>query len=46
MGQLLSGQVHYEMAWPGLLAEEKSAGWVLPCVARPLSDVVLQDPLA
>lgn len=46
IGQLVSGQVHYEMAWPGLTAEEKAEGCVLPCVARPLSDVVLQDPFA
>lgn len=46
IGRLQSGQVHYEMAWPGLSAEELAEGWVLPCVARPLSDVVLQDPFA
>ncbi|MFN8955449.1 MAG: 2Fe-2S iron-sulfur cluster-binding protein, partial [Burkholderiales bacterium] len=42
IGQLVSGQVVYEMAWPGLTSEEKAEGCVLPCVARPLSDVVLQ----
>jgi len=46
IGQLVSGQVHYDMEWPGLTAEEKAEGCVLPCVARPLSDVVLQDPFA
>jgi ferredoxin len=46
IGQLVSGQVHYEMAWPGLTAEEKAEGCVLPCVARPVGDVVLQDPFA
>lgn len=45
MGQLLEGQVRYEMEWPGLSAEEKQEGWILPCVARPLCDVVLKDPL-
>ena len=35
IGQLVSGQVHYEMEWPGLTAEEKAEGCVLPCVARP-----------
>jgi ferredoxin len=44
IGQLLSGQVRYEMEWPGLSAQELAEGCVLPCVARPLSDVVLQDP--
>ena len=40
---LLAGSVHYRIAWPGLLPEEKAAGWVLPCVAYPESDVVLGD---
>ena len=41
-----SGAVKYDMAWPGLTPEEKAEGCVLPCVAYPLTDVVLQDPLA
>ena len=45
-GQLLSGQVRYDMAWPGLSAEEKADGFILPCVAFPVSDLVLKDPLA
>jgi ferredoxin len=41
---LYEGQVHYRIPWPGLLPEEKASGqWVLPCVAYPLSDVVLGD---
>ncbi len=44
IGHLVSGQVSYEMAWPGLTAEEKAEGCVLPCVAYPMSDVVLKDP--
>lgn len=40
---LLTGEVHYRIAWPGLLPEEKAGGWVLPCVAYPASDVVLGD---
>ena len=41
---LHAGRVHYRIAWPGLLPEEKQAGgWVLPCVAYPLSDVALGD---
>jgi ferredoxin len=39
--QLSSGQVMYRIEWPGLSAEEKQAGYILPCVAYPLSDVVL-----
>lgn len=46
IGQLLEGQVRYQIAWPGLSAEEKQAGWILPCVARPLGNVVLKDPLS
>ena len=41
---LLAGDVHYRIAWPGLLPEERTGGWVLPCVAYPLSDVVLGEP--
>ena len=41
---LRAGRVHYRIAWPGLLPEERaSGGWVLPCVAYPDSDVVLGD---
>ena len=37
-----AGTIAYEIEWPGLTREEKAAGLVLPCVARPLSDVVLR----
>ena len=41
-----SGQVAYRIDWPGLSAEEKADGFILPCVAYPLGDVVLQaEPL-
>ena len=40
--QLESGQVHYQIAWPGLSAEEKAQGFILPCVAYPDSDLVLK----
>ena len=39
---LRAGQVRYRIEWPGLLAEEKAQGWVLPCVAEPASDVALE----
>lgn len=39
--RLESGSVIYRIAWPGLSAEEKKEGWILPCVAYPQSDVVL-----
>ena len=44
--KMQAGQVRYEMEWPGLSAEEKAEGWVLPCVAFPIQDVTLVDPLA
>lgn len=43
IGQLTQGSVHYKIDWPGLTAEEKAQGCVLPCVAYPDSDVSLQD---
>jgi len=46
MGRMASGHIRYEMDWPGLTAEEKAEGWVLPCVAFPTQDIVLRDPLA
>ena len=39
--RLLSGRVGYRIEWPGLSLDEKQTGWILPCVAYPLSDVVL-----
>ena len=43
--QLLEGSVSYRIEWPGLSADEKREGYVLPCVAYPQSDVVLRVPL-
>ena len=40
--RLVEGRVAYRIEWPGLLAEEKAQGFILPCVAFPQSDVVLQ----
>ncbi|MBW8757101.1 MAG: 2Fe-2S iron-sulfur cluster binding domain-containing protein [Burkholderiales bacterium] len=40
--RLDSGSIAYEIEWPGLTREEKDEGLVLPCVARPLTDVVLR----
>lgn len=42
---LTEGRVRYRIAWPGVSAEEKAEGYILPCVAYPESDVVLQYPL-
>ena len=43
--KLTSGQVVYRIKWPGLSAEEKSEGFILPCVAYPASDVVIELPV-
>ena len=40
--KLTSGQVVYRIKWPGLSAEEKSEGFILPCVAYPASNVVIE----
>lgn len=42
--QLRSGQVTYRIEWPGLSFEEKQESFILPCVAYPASDLVLQLP--
>lgn len=39
---LTEGRIEHRIPWPGLSAEEKAEGWVLPCVAEPRSDVTLQ----
>lgn len=44
MCRLLSGNVAYSVQWPGVSVDEREEGWVLPCVAMPLSDVVLDVP--
>ena len=46
MCRLVSGDVTYTIEWPGLTPEEKTEGYVLPCVARPTSNVVLDQPEA
>ena len=42
--RLISGQVSYRIEWPGLSFDEKKEGYILPCVAYPASDVVIQSP--
>ena len=42
--RLASGQVVYRIDWPGLSAEEKADGYILPCVAYPVSDLVMAAP--
>lgn len=43
--RLLDGQIRYRIDWPGLSADEKTEGFILPCVALPQSDVVIDAPL-
>ena len=45
MCHLASGRVVYRIEWPGLSAEEKADGYILPCVAYPVSDLVITLPL-
>ena len=45
MCRLASGEVVYRIAWPGLSAEEKADGYILPCVAYPVSDLVITRPV-
>lgn len=42
IGLIEQGSVRYKMDWPGLSQEEKTEGYVLPCVAHPCSDIVLR----
>ena len=44
--RLASGSVRYLVDWPGLSIEEKREDYLLPCVAVPTSDIVLNAPLA
>ncbi len=44
--RLASGVVSYVVAWPGLSAEEKRDGWILPCVALAGADLVIEAPAA
>jgi ferredoxin len=42
--RLVSGSVRYTIEWPGVSAEEKAQGYILPCVAVAQSDLVLDAP--
>ena len=39
--RLVEGAVQYRIDWPGLSADEKATGWILPCVAMPTSDLII-----
>ena len=42
ISQLVRGEVAYRIEWPGLSRDEKREGFILPCVAYPVSDVVIR----
>ncbi|MFM9924899.1 2Fe-2S iron-sulfur cluster-binding protein [Variovorax sp. H27-G14] len=42
----LSGETRHTIDWPGLSADEKAEGWILPCVAQALGDLSLEAPAA
>jgi ferredoxin len=44
--QLEAGTVRYLIDWPGVSADEKRQGWILPCVAVATSELQLRAPLA
>lgn len=46
LSRLQSGSVQYRIEWPGVLREEQQQGWILPCIAYPHSDLVLEAPAA
>lgn len=46
MCRLASGRIEYSIEWPGLLADEKQDGWMLPCVALARSPLVIEQPAA
>jgi ferredoxin len=44
ISRLVEGRIEHRIPWPGLSAEEKAEGLILPCVAEPRSDVTLGRP--
>lgn len=42
--QRLAGETRHIIEWPGLSAEEKTEGWILPCVAQAQGDITLEVP--
>ncbi|MFN3862088.1 MAG: 2Fe-2S iron-sulfur cluster-binding protein [Roseateles sp.] len=42
IARLTAGRIEHRIPWPGLSAQEKAEGLVLPCVAEPRSDCVLR----
>ncbi|XHK76659.1 2Fe-2S iron-sulfur cluster-binding protein [Bordetella pertussis] len=44
--RLVAGEVAYLVEWPGVSADEKAQGWILPCVAQALAPVAIEAPQA
>lgn len=44
--RVISGHARHTIEWPGLSAEEKAEGWILPCVAEAQSELTLHVPAA
>lgn len=44
--RMQQGSVRYLVEWPGLSFDEKREGYILPCVAVPQEDLVLDQRLA
>ena len=42
ISRLVEGRIEHRIPWPGLSAEEKAEGLILPCVAEARSDLTLQ----
>ena len=44
--RLVAGEIRYTLEWPGVSAEEKAQGWILPCVARAQSELTIEQAAA
>ncbi|HEY4317512.1 MAG TPA: 2Fe-2S iron-sulfur cluster-binding protein [Herbaspirillum sp.] len=44
--RLRSGQIRYRIEWPGVSAEERKEGLILPCIAVAQTDLILFAPYA
>lgn len=42
--RVIEGKVRHTIEWPGLSAEEKAEGYILPCVAVAETDLVIEAP--
>ncbi|MFX1739062.1 2Fe-2S iron-sulfur cluster-binding protein [Paraburkholderia sp. A1RI_3L] len=42
--RVIEGTVRHTIEWPGLSAEEKAQGYILPCVAVAQTDLVIEVP--